>query len=247
MTRKPAEANGTIAPLTNVALFAELIERVSNAPRHLPRMASFTGFSGYGKTVSATYGANKTRARYVEVGESWTKAKFCRALLTELGTDTRGTVADMVDRIIETLITSTAPLIIDEFDHVVRRGYIETVREIHDKSNAPIILIGEELLPLTIASKSERFHNRMLDWVAAEPADAHDARVLAGFYCPDLAIDDGLLDLILKTSERRVRRICVNLDRVREFAQTEGLKKISLDTWGDRALFSGLAPKARAV
>lgn len=245
MTQVFPGVNATIAPLNNVALFNELVERVVNRPRHLPGMASFHGFSGYGKTFSATYAANKYRAYYVEVGESWTKAKFCRALLTELGADTRGTIADMVDRIIEHLVINERPVIIDEFDHVVARRYHETIREIHDKTGAPIILIGEELLPNKLATTSERFHNRMLDWVPAQPADADDARALARLYCPGLEIADDLLELITRRSEGRVRRICVNLERVRETAGLEGLERIDLATWGDRPLFSGKPPARR--
>lgn len=244
MATTDSTVNGTIAPLTNVALFTELVSRVMNRPRHLPGMATFHGPSGYGKTFSATYAANKHRAFYLEVGESWTKAKFCRALLTELGVQPKGTIADMVDRIIEALVTTDRPLIIDEFDHVVRRRYHETVREIHDKTGAPIVLIGEELLPGELVP-FERFHNRMLDWVPAQPAGLDDATALARLYCPEVEIAEDLLARLLERSDGRVRRIATNLERVRELAAAEALETIDLAVWGDRPLFSGIPPRRR--
>lgn len=242
----PVNRSGTIAPLRNVALFAELLDRVVNRRRHLPGMGTFHGFSGYGKTFSATYGAHLHRALYVEVGESWTKATFCKALLVELGVPPRGTVADMVAAIIAHLVDLERPLIVDEFDHVVNRGYVETVREIHDRSGAPIVLIGEELLPNKLL-RWERTHNRILDWVPAQPADAADVGALAGLYVPEVEVRSDLCEALARKSEGRVRRIVVNLERVREVAALEGLESVGLKEWGDRPLWTGQPPARRVA
>ena len=236
--------NGTIAPLRNVGLFVELVERVLSRPAHLPGMATFHGFSGYGKTFSATLAANTHRALYVEVGSTWTRKRFLDALLTELGQPGRGTIADMADLVISTLAQEGRPLIIDEFDHVVARGYVDLVREIHDKSCSAIILIGEELLPSKLA-RWERFHNRMLDWCPAQPADLADVRHLATLYAPKVAIADDLLDRIADAAQGRVRRACVSIERVREMASTSGLSAVDLAAWGDRPLFLGQPPARR--
>lgn len=236
--------NGTIAPLRNVGLCMELVERVMSRPAHLPGLATFHGFSGYGKTFSATLAANTHRALYVEVGSTWTRKRFLEALLTELGQPARGTIADMADLVISTLAQEGRPLIIDEFDHVVARGYVELVREIHDKSCSAIILIGEELLPSKLV-KWERFHGRMLDWIPAQPADLTDVRHLAQLYAPGVVITDDLLARITEAASGRVRRACVSIERVCEMARTGGLATVDLATWGDRPLFMGLPPARR--
>lgn len=247
MSRSTVSVN-TTAMLTNVALFSELVNRVMNRPAHLPGIGVFHGFSGYGKTCAATFAAHKTRAFYLEVGESWTKSTFCRKLLIELGLEPRGTIADMVDRAIEALaMTPGRPLIIDEFDWVVKRGNLETVRELHDKSGTPIVIIGEELLPAKISQVSERFHNRVLDWVPAQPADVEDAMALAALYHPRLDVARDLMELLVTKSNGRPRRICVNLERVQALADVDGLDAVGLDQWGDRALFSGQPPARRAA
>lgn len=246
--QKSVPSVNTTAMLANVSLFSELALRVMNRKPHLPGIGVFHGFSGYGKTCAATFAAHKTRAFYLEAGESWTKAKFCRQLLIELGVEPKGTIADMVERAIEALaMTPGRPLIVDEFDHVVKRGYLETVREIHDKSGTPIVVIGEELLPSKIAQVSERFHNRVLDWVPAQPADAEDAAALAALYHPKIAIGRDLLEHIVGKSNGRPRRICVNLEKIQDFADIQGLETVGLKEWGDRPLFTGTAPSRRAA
>ncbi len=248
MNKISAPVNGTTAILTNVTLFSELVNRIMTRPAHLPGIGVFHGFSGYGKTFSAIYAAHRTRAYYLEVGESWTKAKFVRQLLIELGRDPRGTVADMVELAIQALaMTPGRPLIIDEADWIVKRGYIETVRELHDKSGTPIILIGEELLPSKIAALSERTHNRVLDWVPAQPADIQDASALARLYAPDVEIGRDLLEHLVAKSGGRIRRICVNIERIRSEAAVEDWTSVDLEEWGQRALYSGQQPARRAA
>jgi DNA transposition AAA+ family ATPase len=250
MNNISASVNGvpSIAILTNVSLFSELVSRVMHRTPHLPGIGVFHGPSGYGKTFAATYAAHKTRAFYLEVGESWTKAKFVRMLLVELGREPRGTVADMVEAAIAALaMTPGRPLIVDEADWIVKRGYIETVRELHDKSGTPIILIGEELLPAKIAAVSERTHNRVLAWEPAQPADADDAAAVARLYVPGVEVRRDLLDFFVAKTGGRIRRVCVNLDRAREQAETEGLKSIGRPEWGDKTVYTGQAPARRAA
>ncbi|WP_236549860.1 ATP-binding protein, partial [Profundibacterium mesophilum] len=80
----------------------------------------------------------------------------------------KGTVSEMVEAISAELAMSDAPLLIDEADMLVKRKMIEIVRDIYEGSGAPVILIGEELLPQKL-QQWERIHGRMLDWVAAQP------------------------------------------------------------------------------
>lgn len=237
--------NGTIAPLRNISLFAELMERLVNTPDHLTPLGVFYGFSGYGKTKSATYGANKHRALYLEVGASWTLKKFCQAALQELGIKGGNTIPDMVELIIEALSKETRPMIIDEFDHVCAWGEksVNVVREILDKSGAPIVLIGEELLPNRL-KRWERFDNRVRSWVAAQPADGNDAVHLARLYSRNVQIAPALLMDMAEQAGGVVRRICHGIEVVREFASVNGLSEVSMGDWGNQPYWQS-RPTAR--
>lgn len=238
---------GNLAPLKNVVLFRGLVDRVIKRAPHLPGMACFFGHSGYGKTFSAASTANRVKAFYVEVGETWTRRTLADHIITELGLTARGNIGDRVALIVDRLQEDpTRPLIIDEADFVVKKGMVDLVREIHDKSQCPVILIGEELLPQKLQAY-ERAHNRMLDWVAAQPCDLDDAQHLARLYAPGLAISDDLLKSLVRASDGRARRICVNLERLREEAMTQGRKAMDEKTWDARNWFTGEPPKRRAA
>jgi DNA transposition AAA+ family ATPase len=229
---------------TAVNLCTETLYRAVNRPGHLPGMISFYGPSGWGKTAAAAFAANQFNAYYVECKSSWTKKALLLAILTEMGVMPTKTVYEMTDQVAEQLVLSQRPLIIDEFDHIVNKNSIEIVRDVYEASNAPILLIGEERLEGNLR-RWERFHNRMLDWIPAQPASLKDAQHLRQFYCPRANIDDDLLERIVEISKGAARRICVNLNIVNQYAVGKRLESISLEDWGDRRLYTGEAPKRR--
>lgn len=92
-----------VAPLRNVSALSALIERVAGRDYGLPGMACFYGPSGYGKSIAATWCANRFDARLVQVKSSWTSRKLCEAILLEMGVKPRGSIADMIDAISERL------------------------------------------------------------------------------------------------------------------------------------------------
>ena len=237
-------ANGT-APIANVQLCAATLRRAVERPAHLPGMTCFFGPSGFGKSVAACYTANKARAYYVTCRSSWTRRALMLHILREMGVQPAKHIFEMAEQAAEELSLSGRPLIIDELDHIVSRGIVELIRDISDTSNAGILLIGEESLPVKLR-RWERFHGRVLHWQPALPASLDDAAKLRDLYCRKAGLADDLLSRIHELARGSVRRVCVNLDLVQETAIKAGWSTVDLETWGDRQLFTGDAP-ARKV
>lgn len=220
MTEKKPLYN-SVAPLRNVVSLVELIERVNGREIGLPGMASYYGPSGYGKTTACIFAANHFRAYQVQVKSCWTRKKLCQAILEDMAIEPSKTISDMVDQIAEHLTVTDKVLLVDEADHLVRQNMIELIRDIYESSGTTIILIGEEQLPKKLM-QWERVHGRMLDWVAAEPATLDDVAHLAPIYAPDIEVAKEFQENILKAANHSVRRICINLARVQEWAKMNG-------------------------
>lgn len=238
-TVKPAVAN-----LKNVASALILVERLRGRTMNMPGLGVFHGRSGYGKTVAAIFIQNKTNAIRVEMGVTWTRKNLLRNILVECGLSPReipNTIADLAETAIMELGSDPKrPLIIDEADIAVDKGMVEVVRELHDKSGAPILLVGEEQLPDKL-QRSERTDNRVLDWVQAQPCDPDDTNALARHYCNGIILADDLL-VELNTRTRGVaRRICVNLEHIREHCTDNQIKSIDLAAFraADIPLYTG--------
>lgn len=236
-----------VAPLRNVMLLGALIRKVQMRDPDMPGMACFFGFSGYGKSQAATYNAQKTNACWVEVKSVWSRKKLAEKICEALAIPRGATVGDMVDTIGQELLKSGRPLILDEADELCNDSMIKTVRDIYESSHgAAIIFIGEESLPQKLR-RWERIHNRMLDWVPAQPLDLREVGVLAGLKCRGLTISDEVLGLVLEKSNAVARRVVVNLNQIKDYALTHGRDEITAADAAKITFFTGAAPSARRI
>jgi DNA transposition AAA+ family ATPase len=248
MSNAKSVQHGPVA-IKNVASFMAMTTRLVERAPHLPGFGVCHAPSGFGKSYSSIYAQNKTKAIRVEVGDSWTRRTLLRAILREFGENVRERlpIADMAERAIAAMGEDpNRPLIVDEADKLVDKGFIEIVRELQESSGAPVILIGEEKLPAKLLTV-ERMHNRVLDWFPAQPCDLDDVRTLAKAFVPGVSLQDELLDEIRNSSGGRARRIVVNLAHAAEIARNKNLKTLDLRSWGNDAFFTGQPPQPRQV
>jgi DNA transposition AAA+ family ATPase len=250
MTKHVSEVRGPVA-IKNVAAFMAMTVLIIERDTHLPGLSVCSGYSGLGKTYASIFAQNKTRAVRVEVGDSWTRRTFLQAILNEFGQKElirkRMAIAELAERAIELLGDDpTRPLFVDEADKLLDKGMIEIVRELHEHSGAPIVLIGEEKLPVKLLA-FERVHNRVLHWMQAQQCDAEDTHELARAFAPKVAIAEDLLEVIRAQSGGRARRIVVNISHVAELARNRGLQTVDLEAWGNGTFYTGEPPASRSV
>lgn len=232
------------AQIHNLELVRIATERLTGRTAGLPGLAALYGPAGYGKTTAAMAVGNETRAYILQMRSAWTRKTLLEKILLEMSLRPHGTIPQMLDQACTQLAASGRLLIIDEFDYCVRSdAMVELVRDLHEGAGAaPILLIGEELLPSKL-ERWERFHSRVLSWIPAQPVSVADAAVLAPIYCPDIRIATDLLEHLVKLSGGSVRRVSVNLANIADAAATEGWDYVDRNTWGNRPLYTGEAPR----
>lgn len=236
-----------VAPLRNVMLLGALIRQVQDRGEGDPGMACFHGFSGYGKSQAALYNTQATKACWVEIKSVWSRKDVTQKICQGLGIPSGRTVAESVEKIGEELAKSGRPLLIDEAHILCTDSMMKLVHDIYESSHgASIILVGEETLPQSVA-RWERVHNRMLDWVAAQPADLREVAILAGLKCPGLTLSEEVLQKTLAESAAVARRIVSNLNQIRDYARKEGLSAITAGDIPHIRWQTGQAPSARRI
>lgn len=221
------------APLKNVSAFSTLLAKMVERDGDLPGLAAFHGPSGWGKTKAAIYGAQRYRAAYVECGQFTTARSLLTQILIELGEPRpRGSIEDLKTQAIMIMVGDPRrPLIVDEAHFIAQKRFVDLLRELSDKSGAPVILIGEEMLPKHLEA-FERVHNRVLVWLPAQPCDAEDFGHLVTTRCQGIKVAPDLAAAILERTRGNTRRIVNNLVKVTEVARTTGAKTVDLDTFG---------------
>lgn len=233
------------AQLTNMALGLKTYMDCADAQPSLPRIGLLYGPSGYGKSVAMAFTAQRTEAAYLEAKSIWTQLSLLEAIAAELGiVDLARSAPRILQQVIDQLNLAPRGLIIDEMDHLVKKQHVEIIRDIHDSTGVPILLVGEEKLPARLKAW-ERFHNRILVQTPAQPATADDARKLRDHYCPRVEIADDLVAAIVKACSGVTRRIVTNLVKAERMGVEEGQPSIDLAWWSERPFDTGDVPVRR--
>lgn len=236
---------GGHAQLTNMRLALRTYLDCAEAGEGSPRLGLLYGPSGYGKSVASAFTASRTQAAYIEAKSIWTQRSILEAIAEELGiVKLERSAPRILQQIIDQLNAEPRGLLIDEMDHLVKKQHVEIIRDIHDATRVPIVMIGEESLPAKLRSW-ERFHNRILVMTAAQPATAEDARKLRDHYCSRIEIQDDLVDRIAAVCRGVTRRIVTNLKHVQREALEEGQAIVDLNWWGERGFETGDVPVRR--
>lgn len=229
------------AQLTNMGLGLRTYldcEEACAKPGH-PRFGILYGPSGYGKSVAMAFTAQRTEAIYIEAKSIWTVRSLLEAISLELGLSVLARSAPrLLQQIIDELNREPRGLIVDETDYLVKKAMVDVLRDIHDATQIPILLVGEESLPAKLKAW-DRFDNRILVATPAQPATLADALKLRDHYCPRVAIADDLVAAVVKACGGVTRRIVTNLTRVERTAVDEVASSVDLAWWGDRRFSTG--------
>lgn len=233
-----------VKPLRNVAALSKLIKRVNTRQFGLPGLAAFSGPPGFGKSFACIHCTVAYDAIHISVQELWTKKTLLTEILRELSIAPQKTLAEMMKQVNEGLAMQNRPLIIDEADYAIDRGMIGIIRDMHDGSGVPVILVGMEEMPMKL-QKWQLVSSRILEVALAEPVDLRDTRLMAENYTDGIAFDDEMLEFIRAARNGNAREICRELAYVVEICRTEGEREVTRKMWGNRPLFNAVPTAPR--
>jgi len=230
-------------PLTNVGIALTMMERALEKGSS-PGFYLFYGHSGWGKTVAATACVLDFNAVYLCATPGMSARSLLVELLDQMGEKPRGkSNHDYIKQASKALLLTGRALIVDEADFLLKRGVIETLRAVLDRSQARIILIGEEEIERQLQGR-ERVHNRIQGFYPAQPCSTADARAMAQHYAAGVEIAPDLLEEMVKQTGKITRRVRTNLVEMRREALSGGVEAIDLSWWqaNGKAFSTGSRP-----
>lgn len=227
-----------LAITKSVAALQVAYEELASRSAGIPGMALVHGYTGAGKTTAITWLVNRTNGVYVRARRSWTPNAMLRKVMAELGAEGFGSNSGMVDHIVSALMQSNRPLFVDEADYLLSDGaMIETLRDIHDESGAPVVLVGMEGIEKRLKARPQ-LERRISHWVEFLRSDLADARDIARATC-EVQVDDELLHRLHQEAGGSVGLMVVGLARIEQLAKANGWAQIDAEQWGQRKLFIG--------
>lgn len=233
-----------LAMVKNVAALQAAFETLSSRPIGIPGMGLVHGFTGSGKTTAISWLVNRTNGIYVRALSTWTPNAMLAAITHELGATALHRSAHMLRFIVKELEQSNRPLYVDEVNYFAANGeMLDALRDLHDISNVPVILIGHEGTERRLVHRAQ-LARRISEWVEFRPLDIDDSRVLTNTIS-EISIADDLLNDLHGQAKGSIGLMTVGLARVEQMAKANSWKTVDADRWKHRPFFLGNAPKNR--
>ena len=127
----------------NVKNFIGLVESLINKPKNIPKMGLVYGEPGLGKSQTALWLACKYDGIYLRASNLMTGRWLLEELVKELDEIPRFLTSDNFNIVVKKLKQNPQVIFIDEIDYLINNyKTIETLRDIHDETNCPIIFVG---------------------------------------------------------------------------------------------------------
>ena len=233
-----------MAVVKNILNLRSAYEALAQRGPGVEGMGLVYGSAGYGKTTALTYLRAQTNAVHVRACATWTPRSMLATIMRELGREPLYRSSDMVPEIVKLLGDTNRGLYVDELDYLLGSEHLtvnlDTLRDIHDLSQMPVLLIGHGGVEKKIVGRLQ-LARRITQWVEFLPADFGDARTLAEAVC-EVHLDDELLGDLHSQSKGNIGLMSNGLARVEQFAKANGMTKKPLgrEQWGNRPFF--LAP-----
>jgi DNA transposition AAA+ family ATPase len=237
--------------IKNVTRLVDAGEALIRRAPGMPGMGLVWGATGYGKSTAVAWFVNRVNGVHVRALAVWSPAAMLDTIARELELAPKGSCARVVEACARKLSETNRPLFIDEADYVVEKKVMtETLRDLHDLTGVPVILVGMEGIQRSIRAR-QQLTGRLAQWVEMQPCDIEDARMLADGLL-DVRVGQELLARLHKRAAGSARLITVGLGRIEAYAKARGMKSIDAGEWkmgeeffwGDAPARGRVEPKA---
>lgn len=146
--------NRIFVKTTNVKNFIGLVENLINKPKNIPKMGLVYGEPGLGKSQTALWLACKYDGIYLRASNLMTGRWLLEEVVKELDEIPRFLTSDNFNIVVKKLKKNPQIIFIDEIDCLMNNyKTVETLRDIHDKTECPIVFVGMSL----VHKKLERY------------------------------------------------------------------------------------------
>lgn len=208
----------------NVKKFVALMEEVKQLPANIPKIVLVFGEYGLGKSETIKWWTFKNDCIYVRANQGMTSRWLLSEIAEELGEEAFWHIQDTFNLVEQKLKQNPKPLIIDEVDYLVTNNVIEILRDLHDRTMCPMILVGM----INIDKKLSRYphlKDRIYKAFKFEPYNKQDIKQILSELSEIPITNDGLE--YLATRHNQLRQIVKLINKIEKLAKTNGLTELN--------------------
>ncbi len=212
----------------NYSRFTAGIEAVERRGAKEAGMMLVHGAPGFGKSHVVNRWASEVGAVFLRANVDWTPRYFLMELAKKLTVDASGTAQQLFERLLERVVEAQTPIVIDEAEFTLhnKAKALEKIRDISDRAEVTVVLIGMEKIQSSIA-RHKQIHGRIAQVVEFKPATLADV----AHACAELAevdMTDALKAEVHRISGGRMREVLNILAEVERMAGLNGLDRVDV-------------------
>ncbi|MFZ5427109.1 MAG: AAA family ATPase [Thermodesulfobacteriota bacterium] len=206
----------------NYSRFTAGIQAVEQRGAKEAGMMLVHGAPGYGKSCIVDRWATEVGAVFLRANVDWTPRYFLLELAKKLNVDGSGSAQQLFARLLERVVEAQTPIVIDEAEFTLHNGAkaLEKIRDISDRAEVTVVLIGMEKIQSSIA-KHKQIHGRIAQVVEFKPATLADV----AYACAELAevgMTDALKAEVHRISGGRMREVLNLIASIERIAKING-------------------------
>lgn len=219
--------NPVFVKTKNVKNFVSTLANLQNRAKGVPGMALVYGEPGLGKTQAALWWVanNQEDAIYVSATQSMTTKWLLEEIIRELGDSPFYRTSEIFEQIVRELIKRPKVIIVDEIDYLAHeKSTIEMLRDIHDRTHTPIVLIG-----MTYADKKlkryRHLYDRLSEILQFQKFPFEDTKNLIN-ELSEVKFDNSAIEY-MQNCDNRFRQIVKIIDKAESFAKSNEITVIA--------------------
>ena len=157
----------------NVKKFVALMSELQNLPPNIPKMTLVYGEPGLGKSETVAKWAFKNPC--VRAKQGMTTRWLLAEIANELELEACWHIDDTFNEIKKALANKSFTIIIDEVDYLIEKKSIETLRDLHDTTKCPLVLVGMGLIDKKL-SRYPHLYDRLYKKLKFEQFNSDDIK-----------------------------------------------------------------------
>ena len=209
----------------NVRNFIGLVEALKSKPKNIPKMGLIYGEPGLGKSQTALWLACKYDGIYIRASNLMTSRWLVEEIVREMDELPRYLTSDNFNVVISKLIQKPKIIFVDEIDYLMNNyKSVETLRDIHDKTDSPIIFVGMGLA-LRKLERYKHLYDRFSEIVKFETFEIEDLSQIFS-QLSEIPFTPDSIEYIHK-KYNRFRQIVQLISKLESFAKENNLEEIT--------------------
>lgn len=207
----------------NVKKFTALMDELQKLPPNIPKLALVYGSHGLGKSQTIQWWADKNDSVYVRAAQGMTSRWLLSEIAEELGEEPFWHTQETFGLIENHLRQNPKVIIVDEVDYLIEKSTVETLRDLHDKTGCPIVLVGMASADKKL-SRYPHLVDRIYKSFMFEPFDSNDIKDIFT-ELTEISFTDEAVDY-LATRTNQFRQLVKLINRIEKLAKTNQIQTL---------------------